>query len=145
MNPKTALVTGGLAVTVVAVTAAAGPALAASGTNTVTEHFDAKASSSPLFFGKTTFVSTDTDVDSGKTIGHDVLYCTDAGASTTHCHLAFAQKGGILYAQFALSDTTGGLKGTISGGTGTFEKAKGTVTGQAASHTDVKITLHYKK
>jgi hypothetical protein len=144
MNHKTALVTGGLAAAVVAATAAV-PALAASGAKTVTERFAAESSSSPLFVGKTSFVSTDNDVHSGKTIGRDVLSCTDSGTGASHCHVAFAQKGGFLYAKFALTDTTGVLKGTVTGGTGSYAHAKGTLAGQAVSHKKVRITLRYKK
>ena len=86
----------------------------------------------------------DNDFKGKKQIGSDVLYCTGAGTKTTHCHVGFAQKGGLLYAKFALSDT-GALKGAVTGGTGSFAKAKGTLTGQAESQTDVKITLHYKR
>jgi hypothetical protein len=148
MNRKTALVTLGLATAVATATVVAtvaGPALAVSGTTTVTQHFDAQSSSSPLRLSKTSFVLTDNDVASGKTIGHDVLYCTDAGTGATHCRVAIAQKGGLLYAQFALSETTGALKGTVTGGTGSFAHADGTLTGQSVSQKDVKITLHYTK
>ena len=148
MNRKTALVTLGLAAAVATATVAAavaGPAMAASGTKTVTQHFDAQSSSSPLQLSKTSYVLTDNDVAGGKTIGHDVLYCTDTGTGASHCSVAFAQKGGLLYAQFALSDATGALKGTVTGGTGSFAHAKGTLTGQAISQKDVKITLHYTK
>ena len=74
-----------------------------------------------------------------------MLYCTETGTGTSNCHVAFAQKGGLLYAKFALADKTGVLKGAVTGGTGSFTHANGTLSGQAASQTDVKITLHYKK
>lgn len=147
MNRKTVLVTvaATAAVAVAVVTAAAVPSVAASETKTVTQHFDAKSSSSPLVLGKTSYVLTDNDVAKGKKIGHDVLYCTDTGTGTAHCHVAFAQKGGLLYAKFALTDTTGVLKGTVTGGTGRFADARGTLAGQASSQKAVAITLHYKK
>jgi hypothetical protein len=144
MNRTTALVTGGIAATVVAATAAGVPALAAGSAKTVTQHFHAKSSSSVLAFSRTAYVSTDNDVKSGKTIGRDVLSCTDT-AGTSRCHVAFAQNGGFLYAKFSLADTTGVLKGTVTGGTGAFAHAKGTLAGQAMSQKDVTITLHYKK
>jgi hypothetical protein len=148
MNRKTALVSLGMAAAIATATVAAavaGPAVAASGTKAVTQHFDAKSLSSPLRPSKTSFVLTDNDAADGKTIGRDVLYCTGAGTGASHCRVAFAQKGGLLYAKFALSDTTGALKGTVTGGTGRFAHAKGTLAGQAVSQEDVKITLHYKK
>ena len=147
MNRKTALVTLGLAAAVATATtvaAVAEPAVAASGTKTVTERFDAQSSSSPLSLSKTSFVLTDNDVAAGKAIGHDVLYCTDAGTGASHCSVAFAQQGGLLYAQFALSDQ-GALQGTVTGGIGRFAHADGTLTGQAVSQKDVKIILRYKK
>jgi hypothetical protein len=143
MKRKTALVTGGVAAAILAATAAV-PALAASDSKTVTERFHAENSSAVLAFSKTTYVVTDNDVKHGKTIGRDVLSCTDTG-DTSHCHVAFAQKGGFLYAEFALADATGVLKGKVTGGTGSYKHAKGALAGQAVSQTDVKITLHYKR
>ena len=147
MNRKTAIVTLGAAATIATATvaaAAAGPAVAAGGATTITQHFDAKSSSSPLRTTKTSFVATDNDVARGKAIGRDVLYCTGAAAGASHCRVAFAQKGGLLYAKFTISQS-GALNGTITGGTGTFAHANGTLTGQAVSQKDVKITLHYTK
>lgn len=144
MNRKIALASVAAAATIAGVTAAAVPDMAAAGTQTVTQHFTAKSSSSPLKLSKTAYALTDNDVRNGKTIGRDVLYCTNApGAS--NCHVAFAQNGGLLYARFTLTDKTGALKGVVTGGTGSFAKAKGTLTGQAVSRTAVKITLHYTK
>jgi hypothetical protein len=145
MNRKIALVTGGIAATVLAATVATVPALAADGAKSITQSFDAKSSASPLELSKNSLVITDNDVKGTKTIGNDVLYCTGLAAATSHCYVAFAEKGGLLYAEFALSGKTGALKGSVTGGTGSFTKAKGTLTGQTMSKTDVKITLTYKK
>ncbi len=150
MNRKNTLVTLGTAATVTAggiaiAAAVAAPALAASSSSTVTQHFDARSSSAPLLLSKTSFVLTDTDVANHKTIGHDALYCSDTGSGASHCHVAFAQKGGLLYARFALSDKTGKLTGAVTGGTDSFTHAKGTITGTSISRTDVKITLQFKK
>ena len=145
MNSKTALVTLAVATTVAAGAAVAAPALAASSSTTVTQRFDAKSSAAPLLLSKTSYVLTDSDVQKHKTIGHDVLYCTDTGNGASHCHVAFAQKGGLLYARFALSDKSGTLTGAVTGGTGSFAHAKGTIAGRSVSRTDVKVKLHYKK
>ena len=109
------------------------------------QHFTAKSSSAPLVLSKTGYVLSDNDVKSGKTIGRDVLSCTDAGTGASHCRVAFAEKGGLLYARFALTDNTGTLKGAVTGGTGSLTHAKGTFTGQPVSQKDVTITLHYTK
>jgi hypothetical protein len=148
MNRKTALVTLGLTAAVATATVAAavaGPALAAGGATTATQHFDAQSSSPALRSSTTSYVLTDNDVAGGKTIGRDVLYCTDTGTGASHCRVAFAQNGGLLYAQFGLSNTTGALKGTVTGGTGNFARAKGTLTGQATSAKNVQVTLTYRK
>ena len=145
MNRKIALVGVGAAATIAAVTAAAVPDVAAAGPQHVTQHFTAKSSSSPLNFSKTAFALTDNDVRNGKTIGRDVLICTHTGTGASHCHVAFAQNGGLLYARFSLADKTGALKGVVTGGTGSFANANGTLTGQAVSRKAVKITLRYTK
>ena len=145
MNRKSSLVTGGVAAAVAAATVAAGPALAAGGTKTVTQHFDAKSSSSVLTLSKTSEAFTDNDVQNGKKLGLDLLYCTETAASTSDCHVVFAQNGGLLYATFSLADKTGVLKGAVTGGTGSFTHATGTLNGQVASQTDVQITLQYKQ
>ena len=104
----------------------------------MTQHFTAKSSSSPLNFSKTAYALTDNDVRNGKTIGRDVLICTHTGTGASHCHVAFAQNGGLLYARFSLADKTGALKGVVTGGTGSFANANGTLTGQAVSRKAVE-------
>lgn len=82
------------------------------------------------------------DVDGPAVIGHDVLFCQATPDHST-CQIAFAQSGGLLYAHFLIRDADHGVRGTVTGGTGRYRGAHGTITGQVLSQSDVRVTLRY--
>jgi hypothetical protein len=118
-------------------------ALGASTSKAHTRSFDAKRTSS-FVTSPTSFVLSDKDEKGSTQIGNDVLSCTTSAPRDT-CHVAFGQKGGLLYARFVLNHSTGALKGAVTGGTGSFRHATGTLKGTAKSQTDVHVTLHYTR
>jgi hypothetical protein len=67
-------------------------------------------------------------VASGSTTADGVLNCV-AGTSSEYCHVAQAYANGIIDAYFKLNFKTGTLKGTVTGGTGAYKNASGTVNG----------------
>jgi len=89
-------------------------------------------------------VNQDTDTDSaGKTIGFDTTYITPTGPTSATADAALAIDGGFLYATFSTAD---GLnwKGQVTGGTGKFKGATGTVTATAKSPTaPLDVTVNY--
>jgi hypothetical protein len=92
---------------------------------------------------KTTFVLAERDVTGHKVIGHDVLYCRST-RTHSNCQIALAQQGGLIYAHFLLRDSDHSIRGTITGGTGHYRGARGTITGQVQSQSDVRVVLRYQ-
>lgn len=106
-----------------------------------TQNFQARATSQ-LSTGAHSFVVADQDVAGSTVVGHDVLTCV---ATRTHstCDVVFAQIGGLLYAHFVLLDSDRSILGAVSGGTGRYVHARGTIKGGAVSRSVVRVTLHY--
>jgi len=81
----------------------------------------------------------DNDVSGSTTIGHDTLTCS---ATTASCTVVFVFGTGNLTAKFAAKGTSG--SGTITGGTGTYKNAKGSLAWKNlnAKGTRTAVTLH---
>jgi hypothetical protein len=95
-------------------------------------------------FTSTTFGNQETDVNStGKTIGFDDVYFTLTGPSSAAANVAVDTTDGFLYA--VATSTNGGktFTGTVTGGTGAFKGATGTVTAQHISSTKTAVTIVY--
>jgi hypothetical protein len=81
-------------------------------------------------------------VASGATISDGVLSCT-ANATTETCDVAGANAKGIIDGHFTVTIATGALTGTVTGGTGAYANATGTLTGapvEAGEGVTVKYT-----
>ncbi len=97
-------------------------------------------------YSKTTVSEQDTDVTGGgKTVGFDELYATQTGKKTGKGQVAYAENGGLLYGTLILLDNGARGHGTVTGGTGTFKGATGTITFRAAnkSGTHAAVTITY--
>jgi hypothetical protein len=126
-----------------ATTAIAGGASATTtSAHTHTQHFHAKATAQ-LPTGKTSFVLAEQDVQGSTMIGHDVLFCR---ATRTHstCEIAFAENGGLIYARFVLRDSDHTFHGPVTGGSGKYRGAHGTIAGRALSQSEVRVHLRYQ-
>jgi hypothetical protein len=95
-------------------------------------------------FTDTASVNQDHDVDSaGNTIGFDSTYVTATGTNTATADAALAINGGFLYATFSTKDGGQNWSGEVTGGTGTFQGATGTVKASATSPTELAVTVDY--
>ena len=95
-------------------------------------------------FTKTTDGSQDTDVNSaGKTIGFDDLYLTFSGPNTGAARVALAIKGGFLYGTIATANGGRTFTGKVTGGTGAFTRAAGTITAKAITSQKTAVTITY--
>lgn len=113
------------------------PAFAGGGTHTLT--FDS-VTKSQSHLGKTAGVSFDKDLNTAhKVIGYDVL--TWEGQS--HADVALALKDGFIYAHLAFTKT-GAVTGKLTGGSGKYAGATGTVKGTSVSKTKTEVTVTYK-
>ena len=97
-------------------------------------------------FSRTTGGAEDKDVNkAGKVIGFDVIrFSFNPKNKTATLGVAVAIKGGFLYG--VLQESRGRVsRGRVTGGTGTFHGARGTITAKSnktGSKTDVTITYH---
>ena len=106
-----------------------------------TQTFEARATAH-LQTGAQSFVQAEDDVAGSTVIGHDVIACTSTRTQST-CDLSLAQSGGLLYAHFVLQDATHTAQGRVTGGTGRYRAASGTITARALSQSVVRVTLRY--
>jgi hypothetical protein len=144
LAPRAALATGMAAVAVAAgITVAA----AATGNTSATTH-------TMRFVGTqiNDVISNDVDVATdkntwkGKTTGYDVTSCAiDIHTHVAACKVAVARAGGILYGRAKVNVDTGRGSGTVTGGSGRFHGATGTMTISPGSNENSnKITITYQ-
>jgi hypothetical protein len=93
-------------------------------------------------FTSSTFGNQETDVNStGTTIGFDDVYVKITGANTATANVALDIKGGFLYGVVTTTDGGKTFSGKVTGGTGAFKGATGTITGKAISSTKTAVTI----
>ncbi|WP_151082954.1 hypothetical protein [Nocardioides cynanchi] len=136
----TTLVAGGSLVLAVAAAGAASPA------PRTTSHrltFTAHALSSVQSANH--LIESDKAVKSGHTIGYTANTCTfDFAAGKAHCWVTMALPKGQLRSKVTVDAQSGQSAGHITGGTGAYLGATGTVSGQqGADRNTVKITLKW--
>lgn len=91
-------------------------------------------------------VATDKNTWKGKTTGYDVTSCTlNLQTHDATCKVALARATGLLYANAKVNLDTGKGNGKITGGSGGFHGATGTVTVAPGPSQDTnKITINYQ-
>ena len=142
MKVRKSIVAAGAAVVLGTTGALALPALASAHNASTTLKFTAVTNKATAFT-RSTGGSQETDVNStGKTIGFDVVYFTITGNSAT-VNVAFDIKGGLLYATLTTTNAGKTFKGKVTGGTGTFKRATGTITAKTLSGHKTAITIVY--
>lgn len=96
-------------------------------------------------FSNSTGAEQDTDVNSaGKVVGYDMLYFRPDTATTYFVNITGDVNGGMLYATGTINANGAFSNGKVTGGTGSFEGATGTITAKslnkAGTRTAIKIT-----
>jgi hypothetical protein len=91
-------------------------------------------------------VATDKNSWKGKTVGYDVTSCTiSLQTHVATCKVALARAEGLLYANAKVNLDTGKGNGKVTGGSGGFHGATGTVTIAPGPSQDTnKITINYQ-
>jgi hypothetical protein len=95
-------------------------------------------------YSSTSEALQDKDVNGkGQVIGFDELYTTFNPKTGGKATVAVALKGGLLIGKLAI--TQSGISGTVTGGTGSFAGAKGTISGHSlnSSGTRTAVTIDY--
>jgi hypothetical protein len=97
------------------------------------------------FFSKTTFGEQDTDVNAkGKTVGFDMIYGHATSATSAAVNITGDTSGGFLYGTGTVNLKTGAFtNGKVTGGTGRFAKATGTIKAKDISKTKTAVTITY--
>jgi hypothetical protein len=144
MNLRKSLAAAGAAAILATTGAFVLPAAASAHTSTRTLKFTA-VQQTMVIFTKATAGIQETDVNTaGKTAGFDMLYLTATSPASAAIHATVDTTGGFLYGTFTLNLKTGAItNGKVSGGTGAFTRATGTITAKAISSTKHAVTITY--
>lgn len=133
--------------TLAAVGTAAGAGVASAANSAATTHtMQFVATQIKDVMVNNTDVATDKNAQGGKIVGYDLTSCTIN--ITTHmgnCSYAVARAQGVLYGTAKVNVDTGKGSGTVSGGTKSFNGARGTITiNPGSSQNTTKITVNYQ-
>jgi hypothetical protein len=94
---------------------------------------------------KNGFVIKDNDFVGGKKVGTDTINCTLVNQSKANCVLLVVRPSGTIRGSLVLSFSASQGKGKITGGTGAYAGAKGTLTfknlNEDGTRTSVVLTL----
>jgi hypothetical protein len=145
MKIRSSITVAGAAVVLGGTAALLVPAAASAHDTTHRLKFIAEAVDS-VAFTKTTEGVQDTDVNSaGTTIGFDNLYLKFTSATSASGRATLDIKGGFLYATIATANGGKTFHGKVTGGTGAFTGATGTVIARAINATGSKaaVTIIY--
>jgi hypothetical protein len=144
MKLRTSLAAAGAAVVLGTTGALVLPAVASAHGTTHTLKF-VSVQKGTVGFTRATGGLQNTDVNAaGKTIGFDMLYFAATSPSTVAVNLTVDTKGGFLYGTFTFHPRTGVVtNGKVTGGTGAFAKATGTIKVKTISSTKHVITITY--
>jgi hypothetical protein len=121
------------------------PALASPHATTHTLKFIAVAKKA-VKFTKTEFGGQETDVNSkGRIVGFDMVYEKSITATTVAGNITVDTRGGMLYGTFRGNLKTGvASHGKVTGGTGGFKGATGTVKAKAVGSHKTAVTITYR-
>jgi hypothetical protein len=146
MKIRTTIAAAGAAVVLGGAAGLAVPAAASAHPATHTLKFTAVSVNSAPFNSRN-FGAQDTDVNStGKTIGYDDLNVTFTGPSMGPSgagHVALDIEGGLLYGTIATTNAGKTFTGKVTGGTGPYQAATGTIAAKAISSTKTAVTITY--
>jgi hypothetical protein len=118
------------------------PAVASAHSATHTLKFTA-VQKGTVNFGKTAEGIQDTDVNAAnKTVGFDMLNITFTSSSSGTASVTVDTNGGFLYGTFDITKT-GITGGKVTGGTGSFKGATGTIKVTTISSTKHAVTITY--
>jgi hypothetical protein len=145
MKVRRSIAAAGAAVVLGTTGALALPALASANTATHTLKFISVQKSS-VGFGKTAGANQDTDVNAaGKTVGFDMIYFTATSATGGTINVTVDTSGGFLYGTGTITNNGVFSNGKVTGGTGSFKGATGTITAKDLNKagTRTAVTIIY--
>jgi hypothetical protein len=143
MKIRTSIAAAGAAVVLGGTGAVLLPAVASAHSTTHTLRFTAVTLTPQTKFSQTSFGQAEKDVNSaGKVIGYDVINVEfHPKTNTASGGVSLSTNGGFLYGALKFTNNSSVVHGTVTGGTGAFKGATGTITGkQSGKRTAVTIT-----
>lgn len=143
MKVRRSVVAAGAAVVLGGTGALVLPAVASASSATHTLKFISVQKAS-VSFGKTAFAQQDTDVNTaGKTVGFDMLHLTVTSATTAKVNITGDFSGGFLYGTGTVTKSGKLSNGKVTGGTGSFAGATGTITTKKITSKKTAVTITY--
>jgi hypothetical protein len=120
------------------------PAMASAHSASTTLKFTALQKAT-IPFTKTTQGTQETDVSStGKAIGFDMIYLAIKSSTAATANITCDFTGGFLYGTASVNLKTGAItNGKVTGGTGAFKGATGTIKVKTISNTKHAVTITY--
>ena len=145
MKIRTSIAAAGAAAVLAGAGAVMLPAVASAHSTTHTLKFTAVTMTPQAKFSSTSFGQAEKDLNSaGKVIGYDVINVEfNPTTNTATGAVSLSTNGGMLYGALKLTQTGTAVHGTVTGGTGAFKGATGTITGtqnKAGTRTAVTVT-----
>jgi hypothetical protein len=144
MKVRTSIIAAGAAMVLGTTGALVLPAVASAHSSTTTLKFTAVQKATHSFSTAAQGIQ-DTDVNTaGKTVGFDMLYVTATSSTSGTANVTVDTNGGFLYGTFNINFTTGVVtNGKVTGGTGAFKGATGTIKVTTISNTKHAVTITY--
>jgi hypothetical protein len=144
MKLRTSLTAAGAAAVLGVTGALVLPAVASAHSASTTLKFISVEKAS-VSFTKATGGEQDTDVNAkGKTVGFDMIYYAATSATAASVNITGDFSGGFLYGTGTVNPSTGAFSnGKVTGGTGAFAGATGTITAKDISKTKTAVTITY--
>ena len=147
MKLRTSLGAAGAAAALSVTGAVLLPAMASAHSSTHTLQFVSVPNRFKVSFTRATKGIQETDFNrAGTPIGFDLLYLAHISAGRAAANVAVDTPGGFLYGTFTLNLNTGAVtNGEVTGGTGAFTGATGTIKAKAVKHAPTKhvVTISY--
>ena len=141
MKVRRSIVAAGAAA-VLGTTGALLPAVASASSATHTLKFTAVQVKS-IRFTNTTGANQETDVNAGKTVGFDMIYFKATSATSGTVNITVDVSGGFLYGTATVTKSGAITNGKVTGGTGAFAGATGTIAAKTISSTKHAVTITY--
>jgi hypothetical protein len=144
MKLRTPIIAAGAAVVLGTTGALLVPAVASANSATHTLKFTA-VQKAQVSFTSATQGSQETDVNAaGKTVGFDMIYATATSPTAGTVNITLDTAGGFMYGTANVNFKTGVISnGKVTGGTGAFKGATGTIVAKAISNTKHAVTITY--
>ena len=144
MKLRTSLTAAGAAAVLGVTGALVLPAVASAHSASTTLKFTA-VQKGTVSFSKAAQGIQDTDVNAiGKTVGFDMLNVTATSPTAGSANVTVDANGGFLYGTFTINFKTGAVtNGKVTGGTGAFAGATGTIKVKTISNTKHAVTITY--